>query len=85
MAGSVSNFTQCPGQNGPMLRAASPPGAGVANSRPQRGSGMRQGLGDLVELLRCGRLAIGLPAAVRFAGQTIGDLSGSPDLTGKAV
>lgn len=40
---------------------------------------MRQGLGDLVELLRCGRLAVGLPAAVRFAGQTIGDLSGAYD------
>jgi hypothetical protein len=40
---------------------------------------MWQGLGDLVELLRCGRLAIGLPAAVRFAGQTIGDLSSAYD------
>jgi hypothetical protein len=41
---------------------------------------MRQGLGDLVVLLRCGRFAVGLPAAVRFAGQTIGDLSGAYEL-----
>jgi hypothetical protein len=40
---------------------------------------MRRELGDLAELLRCGRLAIGLPAAVRFAGKTIGDLSGAYD------
>jgi len=64
---------------GPMLRAALPPGVGVTSSRFRRGSAMRQGLGDLAELFRCGRLAFGLAVAVRFAAQTIGDLSSAYD------
>jgi hypothetical protein len=40
---------------------------------------MAQRLGDLAELLRCGRLAVGLPSAIRFASQTIGDLSSAYD------
>lgn len=40
---------------------------------------MRQGLGDLVAVLRCGRLAVGLPGAVRFACRTFGDLTRAYD------
>lgn len=40
---------------------------------------MRQGLGDLVALLRCGRLAAGLPNAVRFAGRTLRGLTEAYD------
>jgi hypothetical protein len=40
---------------------------------------MGHGFGDLVALLRSGRLAVGLPAAVRFASQMADGLSGVYD------
>lgn len=40
---------------------------------------MRQGLGDLVALVRCGRLAAGTPSAIRFAGGTLGGLTTAYD------
>lgn len=40
---------------------------------------MGQGFDDLVALLRCGRLAGGLPSAVVFAYRTLDDLTGSFD------
>ena len=40
---------------------------------------MRQGLGDLVALLRCRRLAPGLFAAIWFAWRTFGALTEAYD------
>lgn len=50
------------------------------SNSPCDGSAMRQRLGDLVALLRCARLAVGLFGAIAFAWRALGPLTEAYDM-----